>query len=208
MVVVKTKPIFEEDLLALGEDVNAEVVDGELIIMSPTKVDHGEYAVAISTLIKIFLGSRKIGRVLGDQVTYITQENPDGSIRGSPVPDVSYISHQRMPADSPRNVLSRIAPEIAIEIISPSESKRNIFSKVREYLDFGVQQVWLVFHTDQQIQVCTPDNPLGKTYGINDTLPGGDALPGFSVPVKAILDLEDTDFYHQTTQALMNPPSE
>lgn len=204
-IETKSRLIFEDDLLVLGEDVNAEVIDGELVIMPAAKPDHGLYGSRVNTFFTVYLSIHPVGRAFSDQTAYITKLGPRGSIKDSLVPDVSYVSFERLPADTPLDVMLRIAPDIAIEIISDSEKPDDIFSKTQRYLAFGVRQVWLLFHVDHKIRVCTPDQPLGTVYGMDDILTAGDVLPGFAVPVRAIYDLHDNALLAETIRTLMEP---
>jgi Uma2 family endonuclease len=200
---VQTKSITEEEYLALGSDVNAEIIDGELVIMSPNEAQHGQHGSTILTLLKTFVTARKLGRVFADGTAYILRENPDHSLRDSKVPDVSYVSFTRLAADASLKQVLRLAPNLAVEVISPSEKARDVVTKTEFYLEYGVDQVWLVFPDEQEIRICTPAHPLGKAFSIDDTLIGGDVLPGFSVPMRAIFDEKDQELFIETLQALL-----
>ena len=199
---VQTKSITEEEYLALGSDVNAEIIDGELVIMSPNRGQHGKLAIRIAGFLLDFADARNLGHVFGDSTAFVLRENPDHSLRDSKVPDLSYVSYERLPEDAELDVLLRLAPNLAIEIISPSERARDVVAKTRFYLEHNVEEVWLVFPDDQEIHVFTPANPLGTTFGINDILTSEDALPGLSVPVRAIFDTQAKELIAATKDAL------
>jgi Uma2 family endonuclease len=200
---VQTKSITEEEYLALGSDVNAEIIDGELVIMSPNEAQHGQFSGTVFFFLRAFVLSRKLGWAFNDGTAYILRENPDHSLRDSKVPDVSYVSYDRLPPDASLKQVLRLAPNLAVEVISPSEKARDVVTKTEFYLENGVEQVWLVFPDDQEIRVCTPANPLGKAFGIDDTLTGGDVLPGFAVPMRAIFDEQDSELALETLQSLI-----
>ena len=200
---VQTKSITEEEYLALGSDVNAEIIDGELVIMSPNKGEHGHLEARISGFLLNFTGARKLGRVFSDTTAFILRENPGQGLKDSRVPDVSYVSYERLPLDAILKELLHVAPNLAVEVISPSEKTRDMIAKTEFYLEYGVEQVWLVFPDDQEIRVCTPAHPLGKAYSMADTLTGGDLLPGFSIPIRAIFDEQDNELFVETLQALL-----
>ena len=200
---VQTKGITEEEYLALGSDVNAEVINGELVIMSPNEAQHGQYSGTIYSFVRAFVTSRKLGWAFNDGTTYILRENPDHSLKDSKVPDVSYVSYDRLPADASLKQLLRLAPNLAVEVISPPEKARDVVAKTEFYLEHEVDQVWLVFPDEQEIRVCILDHPLGKSFGIDDTLIVGDILPGFSVPMRAIFDEQDQHLFVETLQALL-----
>ena len=81
-VELKTK-ITDDDLLALGPDVNAEVVEGEIIVMTANKMDHTIYGLRIATYLSIFVDTRSLGWVGGDMAAFKLEEYPEGGIKGA-----------------------------------------------------------------------------------------------------------------------------
>jgi len=128
---VQTKPITEEDYLALGSDVNAEIIDGELVIMSPNRGEHGFLEARISGFFLNFTGAGKLGRVFSDSTAFVLRENPDHSLRDSRAPDVAYVSYKRLPLDAVLKEFLHVAPNLAVEVISPSEKARDVMTKTR-----------------------------------------------------------------------------
>ena len=202
---IKMIDLTEEEFLALGEDVNAEIKDGELIIMSPNRANHGFFGAQLIGLLRAYLSVRNIGRVFGDNTTYILKENPGQHIlKDAKVPDVSYVSYERLPEDAALDQLLRLAPNIAVEIISESEKFPDVADKVRIYLEYDVEQVWLVFPQAQEIRVCTSEQPLGIVHRLDDTLSAGEILPGFEIPLRAVFDAQDHALYAKTLQKLLS----
>jgi Uma2 family endonuclease len=80
-----------------------------------------------------------------------------------------------------------LAPDVAIEIISPSERAANMRAKLREYLRTGVRQVWQVHPDTQEVIVHRADGTV-NTYEIGQTIPGADVLPGFELPVADVFE--------------------
>src|SRR5215213_1502802 len=106
MAVQPQTKITDADLLALGEDVNAEVIDGELVIqMSPNYGEHGFHAGLMLSYLTAFVRAHKLGRVFGDTTAFKLEEYPAGGIKGARVPDVAYVSYERLPADAELNVI-------------------------------------------------------------------------------------------------------
>ena len=99
------------------------------------------------------------------------------------VPDAAYISKQRLPEIPDQEV--PIPPDLAVEVKSPSDSKRKMRQKAEKYLAFGTRLVWLVFPHEQLVEIYTPDQDV-LTIGIDGVLDGADVLPGFSLPVRDI----------------------
>lgn len=130
----------------------------------------------------------RMGRFIGnyaDAIGYVT--GADGSYILSPdfefMPDVGYISKLRLPEMPDREVQG--PPDLAVEVKSPTDSKRELRLKVEDYLRFGTKRVWLVFPDEQRVEVYVPDADV-QELDINGILDGGDVLPGFTLPVRDI----------------------
>jgi Uma2 family endonuclease len=203
MVETKRKVITDADLLALGENVRAEVVDGELVVhMAPNKGDHGFFAARVAFYLDAFASARSLGRVFGDMTAFKLEER-GGGIEGARVPDASFVSFERLPPDAPIDVILSVVPDLAVEVISESEAYTDVLDKTGEYLDHGVTQVWHVIPKLREIRVFTAGDRAGAILTEADTLTGGDLLPGFEVPVKAIFDHADTRLHVEVLRRLL-----
>ena len=134
-------------------------------------------AARIVRLIGNFIDERDLGYVTGADGGYIM---PNGDVL---IPDVAYISKERMPAEPQRE--APVPPDLAVEVKSPTDSKRQMRKKAERYLDNGARMVWLVFPEDQLVEVYVPDEDV-KTFGLDTALDGGEVLPGFTLAVRAI----------------------
>ena len=130
----------------------------------------------------------RIGRFIGnfaDEIGYIT--GADGSYILSPehefMPDVGYILKARLPHEPERQVQG--PPDLAVEVKSPTDSKREMRQKAEDYLRFDTKMVWLVFPDERRVEVYVLDQDV-QEFGIDDTLDGGEVLPGFKLPVRDI----------------------
>lgn len=103
----------------------------------------------------------------------VLARDPD-TIRG---PDVAYFTPERIP-EAGYATPFWLAPDLAVKIASPSNSAPDLEAKTREYLAAGVRTVWVVDPVDRIIRVYTPDGGV-RSCGFEDTLDGGDVLPGF-----------------------------
>jgi len=135
--------------------------------------------------------------------TYKLKVDEEGSIRGARVPDASFVSFERLPADAPLDVMLALAPDLAVAIISESEAYTDVLDKTNEYLDCGVSQVWLVIPRRREVRVFTAEDRAGTILTERDTLTGGDLLPGFDVPVKAIFDHANAALHVEALRRLM-----
>jgi Uma2 family endonuclease len=166
-------------------DKQLELIDGELIIMPPSRPINSEIAGLIIYFILAFVRPKKLGRVTV----------PDGGYRigakTTLVPDVAYTAYARG-LDFSGSVVEG-APDLVAEVISPSESSQDVQDKVWAYLQAGTQIVWAVYPKKKLVDVyrlASQEELQSTRIGIDGVLDGGDVLPGFTLPVKDIFPEE------------------
>ena len=156
-----------------------ELVEGELLTMSPSGAQHGAVTVYLTLPLATFVKANKLGIVFGAETGFILERNPDTVL----APDISFIHRDRIETISAGYL--EIPPDLAVEVISPSESKPKIEKKTAQWLEFGTRAVWLVYAKTRTVEVR--NSSAGKLLLTErDELTGGDALPGFNIPVKDI----------------------
>ena len=174
-----------DDLNALyalpeNKDKRFELVNGVLIEVPPPKHIHSWIASTLTELLMLFIAQHRIGKVYTDTTGY---NLPDGSVV---MPDLSFVANERL---IPPEIEMDFAPDLAIEVVSPSNLPTEMRDKVRSFLTSGTQQVWVIYPNEREIDVATlqADGSIAyKTYRMSDTLTGGDVLPGFAVAVAEI----------------------
>lgn len=119
---------------------------------------------------------------VGAESGFITARDPD-TIRA---PDVSYVRAERIPEDVPEGFWE-LAPDLAVEVVSPGDTAVEVREKVREYLAAGVPMVWVMYPGTREVIVHTADG-LARAYGPDDVLEGLDLLPGFRCRVAELFD--------------------
>ena len=102
-------------------------------------------------------------------------------------PDVAFISHARAPAPDAEGLFPRM-PDLAVEVASPGNTVAELREKADIYLRNETQLVWLVFPRLQRLEVIRADGAQ-EILGVNDTLSGGDVLPGFSLDLSKLFTL-------------------
>jgi Uma2 family endonuclease len=175
----------EADVIEQHErhDRLCELIDGTLVEKT---MGWREAFIAtwIATVLNNFVVPRKLGRVFG----------PDGMFRFEPdqirIPDVAYISKQRYANRSSSDAFWDLGCDLAVEVISPSNTRREMERKLSDYFAAGVQLVWLVYLNPREVVAYTSPTESRMLRG-DDVLDGGPALPGFSVPVAQIFDALD-----------------
>ncbi len=167
------------------EDRLCELIDGVLVEKTV-----GYYASRIALLIgyflEDFLGQHDLGIVLGaDGMLQLQQEQ----VR---IPDVSFISWAHFPdRELPSEPIPRLVPDLAVEVLSTSNTPQEMNRKLQEYFAAGTQLVWYVAPETQRITVYTApaQGPVQWIeLGVEDSLDGGDVLPGFHLPIRELFD--------------------
>lgn len=184
------RPITEEvakQVEAIAGFEHLEIANGEWVGFEKDEYMAGEEHGWIETIIIHALADwalkHKTGRVYSGDTDFVLDGKPD-DIRRSRKPDVAFVKSSRVKSSKGYVYM---APDLAVEIISPTERPAAIREKLNEYLEHGVKQVWQVFPDNRQIVVNFPDGSA-KTYGIGDTISGGDLLPGFELTVATVFE--------------------
>lgn len=164
--------------LPRGMGERYELVEGELIVMTPAKLPHGHVAHNAGVLLGIFNKEHKLGRLFAAETGFYTRGD-DKTIRA---PDVSFVSFEKLPRGKLPDSFGRAPPDLVIEVVSPTDYASAIEEKVQEWLDFGVREVWVFYPKTRRIFVHRPNRDIRK-LSADDTLEGGDVLPGFSARV-------------------------
>jgi Uma2 family endonuclease len=151
-----------------------ELINGELV-EKKSGFTPATIAVRIGRFISNF--ANEVGYVTGADGSYILAPHYEF------MPDVGYISKIRLPQAPACEVQG--PPDLAVEVKSPTEGKRALRQKAEDYLRFGTKMVWLIFPDEGRVEVYVADADV-REFGLDDTLDGGDVLPGFTLPVKAI----------------------
>ena len=165
-----------------------ELVDGEIIEMPLPNGQHGEVLAILTIRIGQYVLENDLGRVATGDAGFVLERNPDGrdTVRGM---DLAFISKSKAPAPLP-NTLLEYAPDLAVEVISPSNEAADIRLKIRQLLDAGTALVWIVYPDLRIVDIHTRDGAI--TLNAADNLSGGDVLPGFEIPVREIFPAPET----------------
>jgi Uma2 family endonuclease len=158
-----------------------ELVDG-VLVEKPMGFEESMIAMEIGFQIKQYLKQHKIGFVMGTDGPIRTQPN---QIR---MPDVSFVRKGRLPANRPRReAILHLAPDLAIEVLSRSNTAAEMRRKTREYFESGVQLVWIIDPRRRTARIYTAVDAF-QEIDESGFLVGGDVLPGFKLRLKTLLD--------------------
>jgi len=186
------RPITEEIAMRVEEIEGFEhldIVDGEWVGFDDDEdmsgEEHGRIEFKFLLRIGNLVEQHKLGMLYPGDTTFVLDGLP-AKIGLKRRPDIAFVATENI---KKAKGYYYGAPDLAIEIISPSERPGEIRKKLRQYVDYGVKQVWQVYPDNQEIIVHFPDN-TSKTYRVGDTISGGDLLPGFSLDVAAVFDID------------------
>jgi Uma2 family endonuclease len=173
-----------QDLWALGEgDRRRELVDGRIVEMAPTGGIHGQVIVRISSRLDEHVRQHGGGAVVADVAFVLHLPADPERVRG---PDVAFGSDRRLPEGRAPEGFLHEAPDLAIEVLSPSDASLDVQQRVRDFLDGGARLVWVIAPQARTVTVYRADGSarLLKDDGVLD---GEDVLPGLSISLGEVL---------------------
>jgi Uma2 family endonuclease len=170
------------DYGALPEDGKRyELVEGELVELTFPNWKHSRIKSFLNVEFGVYLRSNPIGTSV-TEAGFVLSRDPD-TLRG---PDVSFVSKERIAASGGARWLEG-APNLAVEILSPSNARTEIRAKVADYLRAGAEVVWVIDPERRAVEIFDSSGNQ-QTLTEDDQLTAPTLLPGFSVSVRALLD--------------------
>ena len=162
-----------------NDDRRFELINGEIVEKVPTEA-HGMYAA------NIVWGLKSYQRQNGGRVIVEGRYRPEDDVHNDRLPDASYTRADHLqPLVTDGAVLHM--PDLAVEIQSKNQSDQFMLDKARYYLDNGAKMVWIVYR-NHRVRVMTPTS--NELLTPDDTIDGGDVLPGFTLAVRDIFSTE------------------
>ncbi len=162
------------ELLALpDDDYRYELVRGRLIRMPPPGSRHGRTVARVTIRLGYFIETQNLGTILNES-GYHLEWGPD-TVRA---PDVSFISAERLPPDQVPSGYPTLAPDLAVEVLSPSERPGARREKMQDYFAAGTRLVWEIDPAQRTITVYRSAHDR-TTLAATDELTAVEVLPGF-----------------------------
>jgi Uma2 family endonuclease len=180
MSAVAPRLLTAEEFAQLPEPPDGskqELVRGEIVVTPPPGFRHGRVQIRVGVLLETWARSRQAGRSTVES-GLVTEEGPD-TVRG---PDVAFWSFDRLPAGQEPIGYPEVAADVCVEVVSPSNTRRGMRTKVREYLTRGVRVVWVVDPEARTVAVYHQPGE-GRVLWDDATLTDEEVLPGFSCRV-------------------------
>jgi len=176
-------PYTPEDLLTMPDGDQYELVDGELV-EKPVGYQASYVATRLCFFIQQFVLQNGLGWPIVEGSYQCFAEDPSRVRK----PDVSFVAKDRMPENRLPQGHCAVAPDLAVEVISPTNRFSDMERKVQEYLRAGVRLVWVVDPPSRTIHAYRPGDTNVRQYYEFDTLIGEDVLPGFQCAVSEIFE--------------------
>lgn len=165
---------------------NFELVRGEVIEVSrPTRI-HGKTCASITFKLELFTRKRKKGYIVCNDSGVVLEHDPD-TVRG---PDIAYYEDVQRFEDLPEKWGDTV-PRLAVEVLSPNDTARYLTEKVNDFLNNGVDVVWVVDPESRTVTIYSRTEGV-KSLTEKDTITGGDVLPGFKCKVADFFVLPET----------------
>jgi Uma2 family endonuclease len=171
----------EQDVLDIQArtDRLCELVDG-VLVEKAMGFRESFLAIALSAILWSFVRPRRLGVVTGEAGMV---RLASGLVR---IPDVAFVSWERLPGRRiPREPIPHLAPDLAVEVLSPGNTPAEMARKRQEYFAAGVRLVWIVDPVARTVAVYTAPEQ-GSVWQEGQTLAGEPVLPGFTLPLREL----------------------
>jgi Uma2 family endonuclease len=182
-------PVIEDDSLY-------EVVNGRRVELPPMGAFPTEIASILIEYLGPFARQHDLGKVVGEMLFLI---DPEADLQRRP--DVAFVSSKRWPRrrPAPDDAAWDVVPNLAVEVVSPTDRAEAALDKVREYFEAGVQLAWVIYPKLRVVHVFESFTRI-RVLTRADDLDGGALLPGFRLPLAALFEDETEE-----TAASANP---
>src|SRR6266699_154688 len=170
----------EELLHVRIPDKRVELVRGKLVVREPAGYTHGRVAVNLTVRLGAHVERTGAGQLFAAETGFTLARGPD-TVRA---PDIAFVRRDRLPDPEPAG-FPDLAPDLVVEVLSPSDRPGEVLAKVADWLSAGTRLVWVV----------DPERGLARVYrqdgtemlvARDETLDGEDVVPGFSCGLSAV----------------------
>jgi Uma2 family endonuclease len=182
----ETRAITADELLLMPDDgYKYELVEGRLRKMTPAGSLHGVVGMRLASAVLAHVDHNQLGVVFAADTGFKLATNPD-TVRA---PDIAFVARERIPAAGIPTAYWPGAPDLAVEVLSPTDVRSEIDEKIDEYLRSGVRLVWFVNPFERRVTVHRRGKRPLVLEG-HDSVDGGDVLPGFRYPIARLFAVD------------------
>lgn len=167
-----------QEFLTHPTSARSELVRGDVRVMTPASGAHGAIAGTLFAALNAFVEAHRLGLCFPDNTGFLLPGLGD-TVRS---PDVAFVRDDRLPSDGIGAGWMSVAPDLVVEIVSPSETAAALEDKLRDYRIAGTRLIWVVDPGSRVVTVRRSDGGE-QSLSETDTLEGADVLPGFAMPV-------------------------
>ena len=173
----------DEFLLHPAANERTELVRGAIRVMTPASPAHGLVSMTVGYLLSARVRKHRLGACFGDSTGYALPNLAD-TVRA---PDASFVRTDRLPPEGVGGSgFAKFAPDLAVEVLSPSESTADLAGKLADYRVAATPMVWVIDPVSRTVAVIT--NQATTTLGVGDILTAGDVVPGFAGAVAELFE--------------------
>jgi Uma2 family endonuclease len=155
-----------------------ELIDGELVEISPAGEEHGRIGAMAIYRISAHVIPQRLGSVFNADTGFVVSTKPE-MIR---VPDVAFVRRERLAIDCDARRFFRGAPDLVVAVVSPNDSVAEVIAKAAMWLHAGATLVWLAHPDSLRVTIFERGQPP-RIVTLDETLDGGAAIPGLQLPV-------------------------
>ena len=176
----KTYTVAEFEEL-YGYDKNYDLIDGKVVEVSPAGRRHGRVGTMLAAYLGMYVMEHKLGETHGADTGWVLAVN---TVRAA---DVAFITSERL-ADLDEDGFIPVPPDLAVEVVSPSDFGPEIKKKVELYHNAGVPLVWTIHPIKKIVKIYRLNDPEITTLTADDELDGEDIVPGFKLKISKLFD--------------------
>ena len=180
MTTQATKLVTAEELFEMGDVGRCELIDGQIVRMSPSGAEHGNVAMNLGAILRQFVKANGLGRVFAAETGFKLAP------RRVRAPDVAFVRAERLAAGIPDKFFDG-PPDLAVEVVSPSDAWHEVEAKIEDWLAHGTRSCWVVDPKTRLVMVYHPDGQ-GMRLDYRSTITDEQVLPGLSLPVVEVFD--------------------
>jgi len=182
MATAAQQSMTGDQLFALPSDgMRYELIRGELAAMSPVGFEHGKIVFRLGGILERFVSAAGVGELVGSDVGFYLERDPD-TVRA---PDIAFLGNAKLKQIADRTKFVNNAPDLAVEVVSPSDSLQAIEEKAEAFLEAGTKLVWVVNPRNQRVWVYQRQKKPIVFEG-EDVLEAESLIPGLRIPVREI----------------------
>jgi Uma2 family endonuclease len=179
-----TQIVTPDQLAAMPNRKDFELVDGQLVERHIGNKSNWVTS-QLTRLLGNYVDEHRLGWIFTSEAGYRLDPRRPNTLRK---PDVSFVRFVRLPNEQPADAYDNLAPDWAIEVLSPGDTVLELEEKIEEYLNAGVRLVWVVNPQTKVVKVHVQGRPI-EEYRSTDELTGGDVMPGFRCQVSSLFTM-------------------